>query len=113
MAAMMEACKSAAPASDATFTWVDQKFLLAQNAKPWSEIPLWVPDTPEDAGFARVSNAKAVAHGLTFRPIVETVRDTLAWFRSRPPGYCWKAGLTPARERSILQAWHNFERNDR
>ena len=110
MGTMLEACRSAAAGSDASFTWVDQNFLLAQNVKPWSEIPLWIPDSPADAGFMRMSNAKAIAHGLTFRPIEQTARDTLAWFATQPADHSWKAGLTPEREASILKAWHNFER---
>jgi 2'-hydroxyisoflavone reductase len=116
MSMMLDACRAAAPASPAStarFTWVDQRFLLDQNVKPWSEMPLWIPDSPEDRGFARTSNAKAIAHGLTFRPVHESARDTLAWFNAEPrPKHSWKAGLTPERERSILEAWHNFERNN-
>ena len=113
MGTMLEACRSAAPAaagSDATVTWVDQRFLLAQNVKPWSELPLWIPDSPADAGFMRMSNAKAVAAGLTFRPVEQTARDTLEWFATLTADHSWKAGLTPEREASILQAWHTFER---
>jgi 2'-hydroxyisoflavone reductase len=112
-AAMLEACKWAAQ-SDATFTWVDEKFLLERDVKPWSELPVWIPDSPADVGFMRTSNAKAVAAGLTFRPVEETARDTLAWFNALPDAatHSWKAGLTPDRERSILEAWHNAERKN-
>jgi len=111
--AMLEACKWASQ-SEATFTWVDQKFLLDQEVKPWSELPLWIPNAPADAGFMRMSNAKAVAAGLTFRPVEETARATLAWFKAQPDAaeHSWKAGLTPERERSILDAWHAIERKE-
>ena len=111
MATMLGACRSAAGRRDDAFTWVDQKFLLDQGVKPWSEIPMWIPDAPADAGFMRTSNAKAVAAGLTFRPVEETARDTLAWFAAQPDAeqHSWKAGLTPERERSILEAWHEFQ----
>ena len=111
MSSMLEACKRGAAESDATLTWVDQKFLLSQNVKPWSELPLWIPDSPADAGFMRSSNAKAVAQGLAFRPVEETARDTLAWFAAQPDAatHAWKAGLTPDREQSILEAWHTLE----
>ena len=101
------------PGSPATFTWVDQKFLLDREVKPWSEIPMWIPNSPADAGFMRTSNAKALAAGLKLRPVVETARDTLEWFRGGqkdPASYPWKAGLTAERERSILDAWHDYER---
>jgi 2'-hydroxyisoflavone reductase len=113
-ARMLAACKWSAPDSDATLTWVDQKFLLEREVKPWSELPVWIPDSPADVGFMRTSNAKAVAAGLTFRPVEETARDTLAWFNALPDAaaHSWKAGLTPERERSILEAWHDFERKN-
>jgi 2'-hydroxyisoflavone reductase len=108
---MLEACKSAAPASDATFTWVDQKILLAMKVQPWSDLPVWIPDTPDHAGFMRTSNAKAVAAGLRFRPVEQTARDTLAWFNAQPHAATrsLKAGLTPEREASILKAWHHSD----
>src|SRR5439155_315879 len=105
MSAMLEACKTAA-GSDARFVWVDQDFLVySQRVAPWSEMPLWIPDTPDDAGFARTSNAKAIAAGLRFRPIVETARDTLAWIRTLPVDRPWKAGISAERERNILEAY--------
>ena len=47
-------------------------------------MPVWVPPTGEDAGFTRRSNAKAVAKGLTFRPLAVTAKDTLDWNKTRP-----------------------------
>ena len=37
----------------------------------------WVPG--EDDGFLRVDISRAVAAGISFRPLEETARDTLAW----------------------------------
>jgi 2'-hydroxyisoflavone reductase len=100
---MLAACRVAS-GSDATFTWVDAKTLEELKVAPWSDMPCWVPPFGETAGSRRVNNGKAVGEGLTFRPIVETARDTLAWWkslpeerRSRP-----KAGLTPDREAAAL-----------
>ena len=50
--------------------------------------------------------ARAIAAGLTFRPLAETVRATLDWLATRPADYAWKAGLTPERETETLAAWH-------
>jgi 2'-hydroxyisoflavone reductase len=49
-----------------------------------------------------------LAKGLTFRPLAETARDTLAWFKSLPQDRQskTKAGLTPVREAEVLAAWH-------
>src|SRR5439155_931293 len=43
----------------------------------------------------------------TFRPLADTARDTLAWFKSLPQDRQSKlrAGLTPEREAEVLNAW--------
>ena len=93
---------------DARFTWVDQDFLAAHEVRGWSDMPVWVPQTPESAGFARTSGERAVRAGLTFRPLAETARDTLAWYRAQPEAS--KARLrgpfTRERERAVLAAYH-------
>ena len=88
--------------SDARVTWVEETWLLGQGVAPWSEMPVWVPEfDPEMAGFFDVPVARAVAAGLTFRPIETTVRDTLAWLATRPTDHVWRAGLTRAREAAL------------
>jgi 2'-hydroxyisoflavone reductase len=70
---------------------------------PWSELPAWVPESdPETTGFFEFDNRKAIAAGLTFRPLAETVRATLEWDRTRPADHTWKAGLTREREAELL-----------
>ncbi|HKK07565.1 MAG TPA: NAD-dependent epimerase/dehydratase family protein [Gemmatimonadota bacterium] len=97
--------------ADATFTWADADFLAAHDVKPWSDMPVWVPDTEETAGFARVDIARALAAGLRFRPLAETVRDTLAWFDEQPDDRRAKlrSGLSAEREAEVLRAWHARE----
>jgi 2'-hydroxyisoflavone reductase len=53
-----------------------------------------------------VDNAKAMVSGLTTRPLIETVRDTLAWDLSRPVDLKRKAGMDPSREAELLRKWH-------
>ena len=93
--------------SDARPTWVSSEFLSEQNVSPWSDMPVWVPGQGESAGFARRVNRKAVAAGLTFRPLATTAVDTLAWFRAQPNERQAKlhAGLSAEREREVLAAW--------
>jgi 2'-hydroxyisoflavone reductase len=91
--------------SDARPVVVPEDFLLEQGVGPWMELPLWVPDRPEMAGFSAVSIDHALAAGLTFRPLADTVRDTLAWDRSLPPDAERRAGLKPEREAELLRAW--------
>ena len=58
--------------------------------------------------MGRTSNQKALARGLTFRPLAVTARETLAWFKTLPPERQAKlqSGLTPEREAEVLAAWH-------
>jgi 2'-hydroxyisoflavone reductase len=93
--------------SKATFTWVSADFLEAQKVAPWSDLPVWLPPRGEEAGGNQVSNQRALAKDLTFRPLAETARDTLAWFKSLPQDrqLHLKAGLTPEREAEVLAAW--------
>src|SRR5215212_6704017 len=71
--------------SNATFTWADADFLEAQKVAPWSDMPVWVPPRGEEGGLSRTSIKKALAAGLTFRPLDVTARDTVAWFKTLPP----------------------------
>ena len=106
MAAVLEACK-AVSGSDASFTWVDEDFLLAKEVSPWMEMPLWIPESDEKMrGFMAIDCSKAFAAGLKLRPISETVRDTLAWHRSRGSPETMKAGLAADKEKELLREWH-------
>lgn len=91
----------------ATFTWIPAPFLEAQGAAPWSDLPAWLPADSEDAGMMRAGIERALDAGLTFRPLAETVRDTLAWFDALPaPRRATpRAGLAPEREQGLLSAW--------
>ncbi|WP_165226969.1 NAD-dependent epimerase/dehydratase family protein [Aquisphaera insulae] len=106
MGRTLAACK-AASGSDATFTWADAAFLEKEGVQPWSDMPAWVPNGGESAGFAKVSNARAIKAGLTFRPILDTAKATLDWFRAQSPERRAKlrAGITPEREAKVLAAW--------
>jgi 2'-hydroxyisoflavone reductase len=90
-------------ASDAQFTWVSEDFLAAHEVEPYTALPLWVPR--EMAAFDRVNCAQALAAGLTFRPLADTVRDTLVWAQNERGDAPWRAGLSPEREQELLAAW--------
>jgi 2'-hydroxyisoflavone reductase len=91
--------------SNAKFTWASAEFLKQQKVQAWSDMPVWAGD---ELGLARTNISPALAKGLTFRPLVETARDTLAWFKAQPQGRQshLKAGLTPEHEAEVLTAWH-------
>jgi len=90
--------------SDATFTWVLADFLEKHKVEAWSDMPVW---TGDESGMARTNITRALAKGLTFRPLAETARDTLAWFKSQAQDRQSKlrAGLTPEREAEVLAQW--------
>ena len=93
---------------DAHFTWVDAEFLDKQQVRPWTDMPVWVPPTGDTAYMGRISRARAVKAGLTFRPVADTARDTLAWWKTLPEKRRahLRAGITPEREAAVLAAWH-------
>ena len=79
------------------------EFLRKNNVSEWSDLPVWVPGQGETAGFHRRSNARAVAAGLTFRPVRTTAADTLAWWNAQDAKRRkLRAGLTPEREAELL-----------
>lgn len=90
--------------SNANVKWASVEFLNQNKVEAWSDMPAWIPDDEEGVGFARVDISKALRAGLKFRPLEETVRDTLEWARTRPTDHEWRAGLTPEREAEVLAA---------
>jgi 2'-hydroxyisoflavone reductase len=103
MGTLTETCRTVS-GSDPRFTWVDEEFLHAQGVRPWTELPLWLPRQMNAIHTARID--RALAAGLVFRPLAETVRDVLAWDRNLPPDFPRPNGLAPERERELLAAWH-------
>ncbi|HEV2364831.1 MAG TPA: NAD-dependent epimerase/dehydratase family protein [Caulobacteraceae bacterium] len=91
----------------ARLTWVSTDFLEKQEVQPWSDLPVWIPARGDSAGFHRRSIARALAAGLSYRPLPTTAADTLAWFRSLPSERQGKlrAGLSPEREAALLSQW--------
>lgn len=98
----------------AELVWVDERFLVDAGVEPFTDLPLWLSPgvDPDWAGFLGLDVSRALAAGLGFRPLEETARDTVAW-AERAPSPAEKdvgvpmapAGLTPERERELLDAW--------
>jgi 2'-hydroxyisoflavone reductase len=88
--------------SNANIHWASVEFLNQHKVQAWSDMPTWIPDDEEGVGFSRVNVSKAIAGGLKFRPLEQTVRDTLAWAQRRPANHEWRAGLTAEREADVL-----------
>ncbi len=95
------AARRGAPA--ATLRWVEDATLLAKGVGPWVELPLWIPESAADmAGLMQADAAKAIAAGMTFRPLEETIEATLDWDQARPADAPRLAGLAAAKEAEIL-----------
>jgi 2'-hydroxyisoflavone reductase len=112
MRGFLDACRTALNPSS-RLVWLTEQFLLERGVKPWTEVPLWIPSSEQ--GLLAVAIDKAVASGLTFRPLAATLRDTLAWQASaeanRPlpervtAGPRPQIGLLPERESALLAEW--------
>jgi 2'-hydroxyisoflavone reductase len=105
----LELCKEVT-GSDAEFVWVDSAFLVEHEVGVWAELPLWAPPGPEMDNFWTASIDRAVAAGLSVRPVAETVRDTWEWLREIPVdqrefGRKNPHGLAPEKEEELLRAW--------
>jgi 2'-hydroxyisoflavone reductase len=79
-------------------TWVADDFLQEHSVGAWMELPLWLPD-PDSAGMHATDVSRAVAAGLRFRPLEETIRGA-----AEAPAVDG-VGLTPEREAALLAAW--------
>jgi 2'-hydroxyisoflavone reductase len=109
MAEMLYAMRGVMPGSlPIQFKWVPAEFLEAQSVRPWSDMPVWIPPAGAYAGAGSVSNARAVAAGLTFRSLADTTRATLEYVNGRDAkrNEALQAGLAPAREQQVLAAWN-------
>ena len=93
----LETCREVS-GSDATFEWVPAEVLKEHEVGEWMELPLWISD-PDSAAMHEVDVSRAVAAGLTFRPLEETVRDTLQHAQTVEG-----VGLAAERETQLLAA---------
>lgn len=103
MDAMMHGCH-AVTGGKASYVHVPYDFLTRHQV----DLPIWVPraGTPF-SGYGAVSNARAIAAGLTFRPLATTVTELLAWYRGLPAERQAevRAGITREKEAEVLKAW--------
>lgn len=102
-------------ANDAQFTWVPQPFLTAQKVRSWGDMPVWSYTGASTVAFCTSVIEKALAAGLTFRPLAITVRDAMTWYHARPAEEQAKlrAGMSAERERELLALWHAQPREGR
>jgi 2'-hydroxyisoflavone reductase len=107
MKEVIAACNAAA-GNKANPVWVDWQFLEKNEVMPWAEMPMWIPNQGEDAGFGTGSNARALEAGIRFRPVGETAKDTLAWLDTLPEDQRKKvrsSGIKRDKEDKVLAGW--------
>jgi 2'-hydroxyisoflavone reductase len=95
----------------AQFVWVPWEFLQAQKVRPWRDMTVWQPPVGRTAGYQRRDASKAIAKGLTFRPVAVTAKDTLDWHKTRPAAEQEATlngainGIGLKREAEVIAAW--------
>ncbi len=111
MGQLLETCRMAT-GSDAQFVWADEAFLLEHGVVPFTDLPFWLSEASN--GILSLNIDRALAAGLSFRPLPETITETLAWDRSQAAkeptrlasGVPTDVGLSPEREAALLTAWN-------
>ena len=88
--------------STSTLTWVDWEWIRANTTEPVNYGP-WYGQGP--LPFMQVNNDRAMAAGLTFRPIGDTARDMIAKLDGTEPRY-GPGGFDLDTEAALLRKWH-------
>jgi 2'-hydroxyisoflavone reductase len=82
MKEMVESVRTGAH-SQVEFEWIDNHFLETHGVEA-GQFPLYVAPEGDSAGFFHCDCSRALARGLIFRPLSETSRACLEWYRSLP-----------------------------
>lgn len=102
---LLEACVRVT-GSDARLVWLSEEDLAAAGVQPWSQLPCWVPERGDFAGFLEVDTTRAAETGLRCRPVTDTVLDTWTWMQREelPPQRTDRDvhGLPPTLEQQLL-----------
>ncbi|WP_264935889.1 NAD-dependent epimerase/dehydratase family protein [Streptomyces sp. A012304] len=111
MGGLLEACVRVT-GSAAELRWTEPRVILDAGIEPWTQLPVWVPpDSDLHDALHSCDVSRAVATGLTCRPVEETVADTWSWLTAvggtapRRPDRTVK-GLDPEVEAKVLASLH-------
>lgn len=90
--------------SDAEFVWASEEFMKREAVEEWSEMPLYLAESREAAqGFLSANIDKTLAKGLKFRPLSDTIRETIDWRKTKTDEL--KAGISAEREAELIRKW--------
>ena len=90
--------------SDVLFHHVSDDFLRGHAVDEFMGLPLWLNRESAES-FMTFKIDKALAAGLTFRPLAQTIRDTYEWLSTLPDD-AKSANLSPELENDLLEAWN-------
>jgi 2'-hydroxyisoflavone reductase len=91
--------------------WVDEAFVAQaqenSTLQNWGMFPIWAARSGNEPGISKVSGALGRAAGLQNRPVRETIRDLLAWWKTLPEERTatMKAGMSAAQEAELIALW--------
>ena len=87
--------------------WVPADFLAEHDLQSWRQIQMWADGDSPLSGSLTWSADKSLEAGLTIRPVEDTIRATLAWFRSLPEERqaALNSGIPADKESEVLAAW--------
>jgi hypothetical protein len=91
--------------SDRSPYWPQRLAKGAETLAPGSKFEAVLEGN--DLAHTSINNGKAIAKGLAFRPLVDTVKDTLAWWGTVPEERRAKPRfiITPEIEAKALADW--------
>jgi len=91
--------------SKSALTWIDWEWIRKETSENPNYGP-WYGDGPMP--FMQVTNDRAMAAGLTFRPIADTAKDMIANLDQVPvPEGGRRGGFSPETEAELLAKWHS------
>ena len=85
---------------DSKVVYVPGDVLTENDIQPWSELPLWITGLSGTDGST--DTQKATQHGLTWRPLTDTVTVTREWLATDIREVKWVRTLTKEKEQSLL-----------
>ncbi len=92
-----------ATGSKSTLTWIDWEWIRKETAEEPNYGP-WYGQGP--ISFMQVNNDRALATGLTFRPIADTAKDMIANLGEYGEPRRGQGGFDLETEASLLKKWH-------
>lgn len=110
----------AATGSRANLVWIADDFLIARHFDDFNNWPSYRPlKRTKFPGFFQQSSAKAIAAGMTFRALSQTIADELRWFplyrganfdfggvgMPKDTPYWLRSGIPRAKELALIEAW--------